>query len=414
MNVEECALIVGAGHGGSELAVSLREKGWTGRIVLIGEESELPYHRPPLSKAHLIGEVSDEALQLRGSQAYARAQVECMFGVRVESIDRLGHLGSLSDGRKLHYTKLALATGGRPHGLPPALLPQPCANVHRLYSKRDADAIRAQMAPGARLVIIGAGYIGLEIAASAIKLGLKVSVLERLDRVLARVTAPEVSVFFQSVHREAGVDLRLSVSIANLDIRHGRVHSVRLSDGSRIEADLIVVGIGQAPNTSLAAAAGLEVDNGIVVDEVTQTSDPDIVAIGDCCSHPSAVYERRLLLASVPNALEQARTAAALLCGKRQPYNSVPWFWSDQYDLQLKIVGLSQGYDRVILRGQTTSRSFAAFYLKGNIVLSADTVNRPAEFMLAKRLVAGRIPVNDEDLADESIAPKNLLERVPA
>jgi 3-phenylpropionate/trans-cinnamate dioxygenase ferredoxin reductase subunit len=381
---------------------------------MIGEEPDMPYHRPPLSKAHLAGEITDEALLLRGAQAYERAGIECRFGVRVNDIDRVGHRVQLSDGQQLSYTKLALATGGRPNSLPTSLLPEPCENVHRLYTKHDAEVIRRQLAPGANLVVIGAGYIGLETAASAVKLGLNVTVIERLERVLARVTAPQVSTFFQRIHRQAGVDLRVGVGIENLEIEQGRVRAVRLGDGALIPVDVLLVGIGQLPNTDLAKAAGLALDNGIAVDEFTQTSDPDIVAIGDCCSHPSKVYERRISLASVPNAVEQARVAAATLCGKRQPYNSVPWFWSDQYDVQLKIVGLSQGYDRVVLRGHPDTGSFAAFYLKGDFVISADTINRPAEFMLAKRLVAGRIPVNADELADESIAPKNLLGRVPA
>ncbi len=414
MNVEDCAVVIGAGHGGSELAVSLRSQGWSGRIVLIGDEPDAPYHRPPLSKAYLAGEIGDQALLIRASEVYERSQVECRFGVRVESIDRSRRTVVLSDGTELGYTKLALATGGRANSLPASILPQSCENVHRLYSRRDAQRIRSQLLPGARMVVIGAGYIGLEIAASALKLGLQVTVLERLDRVLARVTAPEVSAFFRQVHREAGVDLRLNVSVEALEIDQGKVRGVRINDGTVLPADLVVVGIGQTPNTSLAEACGLDVDNGVLVDELTQTSDPDIVAIGDCSNHPSAVYQRRLLLASVPNALEQARTAAATLCGKRQPYNSVPWFWSDQYDLQFKIVGLSQGYDRVVIRGNPATRSFAAFYLKGSRVLGADTVNRPSEFMLAKRLVAGRIEVNPEELADESFELKSLIARAPA
>jgi 3-phenylpropionate/trans-cinnamate dioxygenase ferredoxin reductase subunit len=408
---ESCAVIVGAGHGGSELAVSLREQGWAGRIVLIGDEASLPYHRPPLSKAYLTGEASEPSLQLRPEAAYDKAQVERWAGVRVAAIDRERRAVRLADGRELEYTKLALATGGRARSLPGSVLAAPCANVHMLRNLADAQGIRAQLSPGARLVVIGAGYVGLETAASAVKLGLQVTVLESAPRVLSRVTAPEISAFYEQAHREAGVDLRTGVQLERLDIdadgqRVGAVHCV---DGAVVPCDLVIAGVGQQPNVELAEAAGLVVDNGIVVDEHTRTCDPDVVAIGDCSNHPSLLYERRMRLESVPNALEQARTAAAALCGKDRPYNAVPWFWSDQYDLKLKMVGLSQGYERLVLRGSLAGRAFSAFYLAGRRVLAVDTVSRPQEFMLARRLVGERIEVDAAQLGDESVPLKSLL-----
>lgn len=411
MSSEACAIIVGAGHGGSELAVALRDQGWAGRIVLMGNETPLPYHRPPLSKAYLAGEANEQSLLLRAEAAYERAQVERWFGVRVEAIDRARHQVTLSDGRELQYHKLALATGGRARTLPASMLSQPCGNVHVLRTLADAEGIRKQLSAGARLVVIGAGYVGLEVAASASKLGLNVTVLESAPRVLARVTAPEISAFYEQAHRQAGVDLRTHMQVEQLEMdSQGRqVQSVRCADGSVFPADLVIVGVGQLPNVELAQAAGLAVDNGVVVDEFTTSSDPDIVAIGDCSNHPSALYGRRIRLESVPNALEQARAAAATLCGKSKAYNAVPWFWSDQFDLKLKMVGLSQGYDQMVLRGEPASRSFSAFYLQGRRVLAVDTVSRPQDFMLAKRFVGERIEVDPAPLADESVSLKSLL-----
>lgn len=411
MNSEACAIIVGAGHAGAELSAALRDQGWAGRIVLIGSETPLPYHRPPLSKAYLAGEANEQSLVLRAEAAYERAQVERWFGVRVEVIDRVRHQVTLSDGRELRYSKLALATGGRARTLPASVLSQPCANVHVLRTLADAEGIRTQLSAGARLVVIGAGYVGLEVAASATKLGVKVTVLESAPRVLARVTAPEISAFYEQAHRQAGVDLRTHMQVEQLELdREGRrVQNVRCADGSVFPADLVIVGVGQLPNVELAQAAGLAVDNGVLVDEFTTSSDPDIVAIGDCSNHPSALYGRRIRLESVPNALEQARTAAATLCGKNKSYNAVPWFWSDQFDLKLKMVGLSQGYDQLVLRGAPASRSFSAFYLQGKRVLAVDTVSRPQDFMLAKRFVGERIDVDPAQLADESVSLKQLL-----
>jgi 3-phenylpropionate/trans-cinnamate dioxygenase ferredoxin reductase subunit len=408
---DACAVIVGAGHGGSELAVSLRDQGWQGRIVLIGDEAVLPYHRPPLSKGYLTGEASEPGLQLRPESAYEKAQVERWAGVRVASIDRDRRVVRLDDGRELGYTKLALATGGRARALPASVLSRPCGNVHVLRNLADAQDIRAQLTPGARLVVVGAGYVGLEVAASAVQRGLQVTVLESAPRVLSRVTAPEISAFYEQAHRDAGVDLRTGVQLERLetDAAGQRVLTVRCVDGTAIAADVVIVGVGQLPNVELAEAAGLAVDNGIVVDEHTRTSDPGIVAIGDCSNHPSALYGRRVRLESVPNALEQARCAAATLCGKDRPYRAAPWFWSDQYDLKLKMVGLSQGYERLVVRGATAARAFSAFYLQGRRVLAADTVSRPQDFVLAKRLVAECIEVDAGRLADESIPLKNLL-----
>ena len=405
------AIIIGAGHAGGELAIALRNEGWEGRILLLGEEAHLPYHRPPLSKAYLAGSVEKSSLSIRPQMAYDKANVEFIGGVRVSRIDRANQRLELADGSQLAYDKLAIATGGRPRPLsvPNAAVAERCANFHYLRTLDDVEQIRAQLAPGKRLAIVGGGYIGLEVAASAIAQGLQVTVLEALPRVLQRVTAAELSAYYERKHREAGVDIRTGVQVADLEVTGDTVTAVLCADGSRLAADLVVVGIGLLANTELAAEAGLQVDNGILVDEHAQTSDPHIYAAGDCTNHPNALLGRRLRLESVPNALEQSRVAAANMAGKAKTYASVPWFWSDQYELKLKMVGLSEGFERLVLRGDPATDSFSAFYLKGDKVLAADTVNRPQDFIAAKRLVAEGIAVTAEQLADDGRPLKELL-----
>lgn len=405
------AIIIGAGHAGGELAIALRNEGWEGRILLLGEEAHLPYHRPPLSKAYLAGSVEKSSLSIRPQMAYDKANVEFIGSVRVSRIDRANQRLELADGSQLAYDKLAIATGGRPRPLsvPNAAVAERCANFHYLRTLDDVEQIRAQLAPGKRLAIVGGGYIGLEVAASAIAQGLQVTVLEALPRVLQRVTAAELSAYYERKHREAGVDIRTGVQVADLEVTGDTVTAVLCADGSRLAADLVVVGIGLLANTELAAEAGLQVDNGILVDEHAQTSDPHIYAAGDCTNHPNALLGRRLRLESVPNALEQSRVAAANMAGKAKTYASVPWFWSDQYELKLKMVGLAEGFERLVLRGDPATDSFSAFYLKGDKVLAADTVNRPQDFIAAKRLVAEGIAVTAEQLADDGRPLKELL-----
>lgn len=407
------AIIIGAGHAGGELATSLRNEGWSGRILLIGDEVHLPYHRPPLSKAYLAGTTAAGAMLIKPQAAYDRAEVEILSGVHVTSIDRSRRSVQLADGRELEYAKLVIATGGRPRPLdvPQASAAAGCDNFHYMRTLDHGERIRAQFAAGRKLVVVGGGYIGLEVAAAAIQQGMQVTVLEALPRVLQRVTAAELSAYYERKHREAGVEIRTGVQVADLEVdaANNTVTAVLCNDGTRVPADLVVVGIGLIPNTELAAAAGLEADNGILVNEYAQTSDPDIYAAGDCTNHPNALLGYRLRLESVPNALEQARAAAAAINGNLKAYASVPWFWSDQYELKLKMVGLSQGYEQLVLRGEPQSDSFSAFYLKDGKVLAADTVNRPQDFVAAKRLIGESLPVTAEQLADDSKPLKELL-----
>ncbi len=406
-------VIVGAGHAASEFAGALRQARYAGPVLMLGEEAHFPYHRPPLSKAFLSGEADLQALELKPKDNYAKIGVDVRTGVRVDALDRRRSRVRLSDGSCEPYGKLVLATGGRPRrfALPGLERDRPLSNVHYLRTIEDAARLRGQLQAGSRLVVVGGGYIGLEVAAIARKHGLHVTVLEALPRVLARVTAPEISSFYSTVHRDAGVDIRTNTAITAVEFdRSGdAVKTLQSADGSVFPVDLLVVGVGLIPNVELAQAADLAVENGIVVNEFGQTSDPDILAIGDCCNYPSELYGRRVRVESVPSASAQARVAAAWVCGQRENHTAAPWFWSDQYDLKLQIVGLSQDYDQLVVRGKPEDRSFMAFYLQGGRILAVDAVNRPTQFMVAKRLVAQKVCVSSpEQLGDESYLLQTL------
>ncbi len=397
----EHAVIVGASHAAAQLATSLRQGGWTGAISLVGDEAIAPYHRPPLSKAYLAGEKHSDELLIRPATYYEKSGIDLLLGTRATAIDRANKRLRLHDGGAIPYTKLALATGARVRKL--SLPGHELNGVFYLRDLNDVNRIRGFIGPGKSAVIVGGGYIGLETAASLRKLGMQVTVLEALPRVLQRVTAPEVSAFYSRVHAEEGVRIITEVAVDSLE-GSGTVAAVKLADGTQLPADIVVIGVGVQPETALAEAAGLAVDNGIVVDEFARTSDPDIVAAGDCTNHYNRLYNRRLRLESVQNATDQAKTAASTLCGKLEAYDTLPWFWSDQYDLKLQIAGLSQGFDRVVLRGESaTGRSFAAFYFHGERLLAVDAVNRPKEFMAVRRALTAGQTANPAALADESI-----------
>jgi 3-phenylpropionate/trans-cinnamate dioxygenase ferredoxin reductase subunit len=403
----ESTVIVGAGQAASEAAVALRQKGYAGRLLMFGDEAYPPYQRPPLSKAYLSGQAELQALNLKPATAYEKLGIEIRTHVRVEQLDAKARKVSLSDGTTQGYDRLILATGGRPRPL--SVAGTRCghpSNLHYLRTIDDVNRIRQQLVPHFRLAIIGGGYVGLEVAAIATRLHVRVTVLEALPRVLARVTAPELSAFYEKVHREAGVEIHTSTQVERLELDPSgdAVKAIVCADGRVLPVDLVIVGIGLLPNVELAEQAGLAIENGIAVDESGQTSEPNIFAIGDCSSRPSSLYGRRIRLESVPNALEQARALATVLCGLPCPAESPPWFWSDQYELKLQMVGLSRGYDTLVLRGDPSSRSFIAFYMKERRIIAADAVNSPAAFMFAKRIV-GRQPLVDDvaALADVTV-----------
>jgi 3-phenylpropionate/trans-cinnamate dioxygenase ferredoxin reductase component len=405
--------IVGGGHAAGELATALRQGGYTGAVRLIGEEIYLPYQRPPLSKAFLAGEIDAEGLLLKSRATYEKAQVETVLGRRVDKLDRASKTLRFADGSSEAYDKLVLATGGRPRRLAAVGIEraEQCSNFHYLRTIDDVRRIHSQFRAGMKLVIVGGGYIGLEVAAVARKRGIEVTVLEAQERVLARVTAPEVSAFYERVHGEAGVVLKTSTVVKeiHLDESSDAVAALECVGGEVIRADVVIVGVGLTPNVELAREAGLEENDGIVVDAYCQTTDDSILAIGDCTRHPSVYAGRPLRLESVPNAVEQARTAALAITGQHKPYEAVPWFWSEQYDLRLQMVGLSQGYDQMVFRGSAQTRSFTAFYLREGCLIAADAISRPQEFMLARQAVSRGARPDPALLADESVTLKTVL-----
>ena len=420
MDAESSLVIVGGGNAASELAVQARQGGWAGAITMVGNEPVLPYHRPPLSKAYLKAQADMDSLSIRPTAAYERAGVIWRGETTVTAIDRAARQVHLSDGGMLPYQRLALCTGGRPRRWSPPGLPEDArpSNLLSLRTLADADALRAALRPGVRLVIIGAGYVGLEVAASAVALGAQVTVLEALPRVLARSTSEVLSRFYESEHRTHGVDLRTGATVQHVE-RAGpeisaAITALQIRGGGLVPADVVLAGIGMLPNAELATAAGLEVEGGIVVDELSRTSDPEIVSAGDCTVQRDAATGRLLRLESVPNALEQARAAASGLCGKPRPNRSVPWFWSDQYQLKLQMVGLAAGHDRFVCRGTLSADGFIAFYLREGVLIAAEAVNRAPEFMLAKRLVAAAVRPDPQRLADAATPLKDLLPVLPA
>ena len=398
--------IAGGGHAAAQVDDSLRNDGFTGRMVLVGAEPTLPYQRPPLSKKFLAGELEAERLPIRPAAFYETTHCELMLGNPVASIDAAKRTLRLADGAILDYDRLVLAIGGhaRPIPVPGAALP----GVHVLRTMADVNAIRAAIKPGLRVVIVGAGYIGLECAATFRKLGLEVTVIEMMDRVMCRVVAPEMSRFYHGEHEAHGVTVLTHRRVSAINgVDH--VTGVECTDGTQIPADLVIVGIGLVPNVDIAASAGIACEDGIVVDENCRTSDPNVYAVGDCSYHPSPRYGRRIRLESVDNAFEQAKSAAANLCGKTTVHDKTPWFWSDQYELKLQIVGLSQHHDKVVLRGDPSSKSFSCCYLRGGELIALDAVNHGKDFMAARKLIAERARPDPAKLADDSLALKETL-----
>ena len=404
--VAEQVVVVGAGHGAGQVVATLKQKKYPGRVVLVGDEPWLPYQRPPLSKKFLAGELPAERLYVKPEKFYADPDIEVRLNTRVTAIDPHTRSLSSSDGSRLHYSRLVLATGSRARTVSAA--GADLAGIHYLRGIDDVNAIRDELERASRTVIVGAGYIGLEVAAVVRQLGQEVTVLEMADRVMSRVVSPELSAFYAREHRNAGIHLMLGEGLEGFEGQNGRVTSVTTSGGVHLPADLVIIGIGVLPNTELAETAGLAVDNGIVVDEHCRSSDPHIYAIGDCTSHPSRLYERRLRLESVQNALEQAKVAAVNINGGDERYDQVPWFWSDQFDLKLQIAGLSEGYDETVMRGDPAERRFSCAYLKGGRLLALDAVNAPKDFMQAKALIAKGVHPDVEKLADTRVALNTL------
>ena len=403
----ERVVIVGGGQAAVQAIDTLRRKGFAGKLLLIGDEPWLPYQRPPLSKKYLAGALERDRLLLRPQHFYESHSVEAHLGRRVEEISRREQRLRLDDGSDVAYDALLIATGSRPRPL--AAPGTDLDGVYFLRTIADVERIRAEWAPGKRLVIVGGGYIGLEVAATARELGLEVTVLEMADRVMNRVVCPQLSAFYEAQHARHGVRILCNSKVRALAAAPGsrRVTAVLTQDGEEHAADVVVVGCGVLPADELAVGAGLACENGVVVDDRCRTSDPVIFAAGDCTSHPSLHYGRRLRLESVDNAFEQGASAALNLLGLETVHDKVPWFWSDQYDLKLIIIGISQGYDAVVMRGDPAAHAFSACYLRGGELIAVDTVNSPKDQMAARRLIAARARPNPDRLADHAVPLKD-------
>lgn len=395
-------VVIGAGQAGASLVSKLRGDGYRGAITLIGDEPVPPYQRPPLSKKYLLGDMPAERLYLRPESFYSDTDVDLRLGAPVTGIDPVARLVMLGAAR-LPYEHLVLATGSRPRRLPPAVGGD-LDGVHVVRTLADVDKMRPGFVPGARVLIVGGGYIGLEAAAVAAARGMTVTLVEMAERILQRVAAPETSAYFRDLHIRHGVDLREGVGLDRLS-GDGRVRAARLDDGTEIAVDMVIVGVGIVPDTRLAEAAGLDIDNGVAVDGQGRTSDPAIWAVGDCASFPHD--GARLRLESVPNAIDMAECVAGNIMGAGTPYVPRPWFWSDQYDVKLQIAGLNTGYDRVVTREAEAAVSF--WYFKEDRLLAVDAMNDPRAYMVGKRLIEAGKTADPDVVADAAADLKSLL-----
>ena len=399
-------LIVGAGHGGAQTAISLRQNGFSGSICLAGEEPELPYERPPLSKEYFAGEKEFERLLVRPAAFWDERQVTIRTRTQIVALDPVHHEAATAAGGQIGYGKLVWAAGGTPRGLP--VPGSHLKGVQGLRTRADADTLKTAAEGAKQIVVIGGGYIGLEAAAVLAKSGKKVVLLEALDRVLARVAGVELSRFIEGEHRDHGVDIRLGVGVASIE-GSDRVTKVHLIDGEEIQADLVIVGIGIIPAVEPLLAAEAEGGNGVNVDAFCRTSLPDIYAIGDCAAHNNRFGGDALIrLESVQNANDMATTAAKHICGIEAPYEAVPWFWSNQYDLKLQTVGLNIGNDSTVVRGDPGTRSFSVIYLKAGRVVALDCVNSVKDYAQGRALVVAGSTIARDRLADTSVTLKEL------
>jgi len=401
-------VIVGAGHGGAQAGIALRQNGFTGTIMVVGREPELPYERPPLSKEYLARDKTFDRIMIRPEAFWADKAVTMLLSTEVTAIDAAAHVATLSDGRSLKYGHLIWAAGGDPRKLTCA--GADLAGVHAVRTREDVDRLMGELDAGAkRAVVIGGGYIGLEAAAVLTKLDCHVTLLEALPRVLARVAGEALSAFYEADHRAHGVDLRTGVMVDCLVGEGGKVTGVKLADGTVLPADLVIVGIGIIPCVEPLRAAGAEGANGVMVDGQCRTSLPDVFAIGDCAAHANAFADGAVIrLESVQNANDMATVAAKTICGVEAAYHAVPWFWSNQYDLKLQTVGLSTGHDAVVTRGDPATRSFSVIYLKQGKVVALDCVNMVKDYVQGRKLVETGAVIAPEKLADAGTPLKEL------
>ncbi len=399
-------VIIGGGHAAAQLVTSANIKKLGAEITLISDEPVLPYQRPPLSKAYLLGEMDAARLPITTEKTYEKANCTPHLGVKAESINRADKTVTTSDGQNHTYDKLVLATGGRARPLP--VEGADLKGVHAVRTLADIDALEHRIKAGNHMVIIGGGYIGLEAAAVARKKEMNVTLLEASDRILGRVVSPEVSEFYTKIHTEEQVKILTETTASKIIGEQGSVKAVQLTDGTEYPADIVIVGIGILPNQEIAEKAELETSNGIKVNDYCQTNDPDIYAVGDVALHKSALYGTELRVESVQNAVDQSKLVIDHIMGNASPYDALPWFWSDQYDMKLQIAGLSIDYDRVVTRKEA-DRKISFFYMKEDTLVACDAVNDMRSFMAAKKLIANKIPVDDAKLADLTVTLKDLI-----
>jgi 3-phenylpropionate/trans-cinnamate dioxygenase ferredoxin reductase subunit len=401
-------VIVGAGHGGTQAAVSLRQHGFEGSIALITDETELPYERPPLSKEYLAGERAFDHMLLHPATTFSDRNIQLLTDKRVTAVDPLARSLSLEDGTSVRYQQLIWAAGGKPRRL--MCEGGDAAGVYTIRTRADVDSLRNHLNESSHVAVIGGGYIGLEAAAVMTKLGKKVTVVEALDRVLARVAGEPISRFYEAEHRRQGVDLRTGAQVTSLECRNGKVTAIHCGEGSRIACDLVIAAVGIEPSIEPLRAAGADGSNGVDVDECCRTSLPGVFAIGDCAAHENSFAGgARVRLESVQNATDQATTVAKVIAGDEQPYSATPWFWSNQYDLRLQTVGLSIGSDDMVVRGDPDDRSFSVIYLRGDKVVALDCVNLTKDYVQGRKLIEAKISAGKDALANQEIPLKSLL-----
>ena len=400
-------LIVGAGHGGAQAAIALRQGKFAGSIAILGDEPELPYERPPLSKEYLAGDKSFDRILIRQPAFWEERQVTMLPGRRVVAVDPAAHRVTTADGAEIGYGKLIWAAGGHARRL--SCQGHDLIGVHTVRTRADADRMIAELPDVTNAVVIGGGFIGLEAAAVLAKFGKKVTLLEALDRVMARVAGPELSNFYENEHRAHGVDVRLGVAVTAIE-GDGKVTGVCLADGSVVPADLVVVGIGIVPAVEPLIAAGAEGGNGVRIDAQCRTSLPDIFAVGDCALHANRFADGAAVrLESVQNATDQASVAAKTILGEDVAYDATPWFWSNQYDLKLQTIGLSIGYDQAVVRGDPATRSFSVVHLKQGKVIALDCVNTTKDYVQGRKLVETGAVIDPARLADAAVPLKEMV-----
>ena len=400
-------VIIGAGQAGYQVAESLHQENYPGKITLLGDEAYPPYQRPPLSKAYLLGKTSQEQLNFRTEAYYQEHAIELQLNTRLTAIHRAKHEVETANGERLAYDKLVLATGARVRPLP-----VPGADVQGVFYLRgldDVKHIQAQLDAAHNIVVIGGGFIGLEFAAVAQTLGKQVTVIEAMDRLMARVVSPIVSEYFAELHRSHGVNVVTNAGVSAISQVDGKLTAVICRDGQGFNADLVVVGIGVIANDELAAECGLACDKGIIVNEYGKTSDADVYAAGDCVVYEHPFAGEPVRLESVQNATDQAKTVAAAIMGKPLPYNTVPWFWSDQFDKKLQMVGLSTGCETQVTRGDMASGKFSVLYFRKGKLRAIDSINKPADHIMGRKLLAGQCSLSPKQAADESYPLKSAL-----